>query len=97
MSIARGQRRPEPAEAVIVETPGVCGGFPRVWNTRISVGLVVEAHRQVGQSVDRTAEIFPQLTLEQIRAALSYYESHRSRVDADIASNARALEELQDR
>jgi uncharacterized protein (DUF433 family) len=95
MSAAQKGERPAPARARIVETPGVCGGYPRIWNTRISVGLIVEAYRDVGSDLERTVKSFPQLTPEQVSAALAYYESHRERVDADIASNARALEGLQ--
>src|SRR3712207_4160482 len=80
--------------ARIVETPGVCGGYPRVWDTRISVRLVVEAYRETGQHLDETIRQFPQLTPEQVRAAVVYYEAHRERVDEDIARNARALEAI---
>jgi uncharacterized protein (DUF433 family) len=78
-----------------VETPGVCGGYPRVWNTRIRVGLIVEAYRQVGEDFERTAEVYPQLTREQIRAALDYYCSHPARVDEDIKRDHRALAALE--
>lgn len=94
MSIARSRRRPD-AEAAIVETPGVCGGYPCVGNTRIAVSIIVEAYRQVGESLERTAQVFPQLTIEQVRAALAYYEGHCERVDADIARNVQAMKELE--
>src|SRR5690242_7778866 len=52
--------RPSRSKPRIVETPGVCGGYPRIWNTRISVGLVVEAYHNTDGSFDRTASAFPQ-------------------------------------
>jgi uncharacterized protein (DUF433 family) len=81
--------------ALIVETPGVCGGYPRVWNTRISVALIVEAYREAAQRLDETSRAFPQLTPEQVCAALEYYAAHPERVDEDIERNARALEAIQ--
>lgn len=96
MSTVRKGESPLPPQVRIVETPGVCGGYPRIWNTRISVGLIVEAYREVGANLERTVKTFPQLTAEQVRAALAYYETHRERVDADITSNARSWEGLHD-
>jgi uncharacterized protein (DUF433 family) len=94
MSAAPRASRSSP---LIVETPGVCGGYPRVWDTRISVGLIVEAHRAAGGSFDRTAAAFPQLTSEQVQAALDYYAEHATRVEEDIASNVEALDQLPSR
>jgi uncharacterized protein (DUF433 family) len=86
--------RPSRSKPRIVETPGVCGGYPRIWNTRISVGLVVEAYHNTDCCLDRTAAAFPQLTAEQVQAALDYYTAHTERVNEDIASNAEALDQL---
>ena len=68
-----------------VETPGVCGGAPCVGDTRVRVGLVVQAFKET-QDIRRTAERFD-LTDEQVRAALDYYETHRERVNGDIRRN----------
>jgi uncharacterized protein (DUF433 family) len=83
----------QPADTTIRETPGVCGGYPRIGNTRIAVRHVVQAYRQTG-SLERTAEFFDMLTRDQIQAALDYYEAHPERVDEDIERNVRAGEEL---
>jgi uncharacterized protein (DUF433 family) len=95
MSVAREQAAGSSVAPRIVETPGVCGGYPRVWNTRIRVGLIIEAYRQVGGDVERTVEVYPQLTREQIQAALDYYAAHRARVDEDIERDHRALAALE--
>ncbi len=71
----------------INETPGVSGGYPCVGDTRIRVGLVVEAYRET-EDIDGTAELLD-LTPADVHAALSYYEGHRDRVDEDIRRNRR--------
>ena len=86
----------EAPDTVVREVPGVCGGYPIIGNTRIAVRLVVEAHRQTGR-LDRTVEAFPQLAPEQVKAALDYYQANPSRVDEDIARNARTLSALRAR
>jgi uncharacterized protein (DUF433 family) len=87
-------RREQPDGATIIrETPGVCGGFPCIGNTRIPVRAIIEAFRAYG-SAEAVADYFPQLTRAQVDAALAYYRDHPARVDEDIASNNRAFAEL---
>ena len=81
----------------INETPGVCGGYPCVGDTRIPVRLIVEFYRGLGNDLERTAAMLPQLTSEEIRGALAYYHDHPARVDEDIARNAEALAETPSR
>lgn len=78
---------------VVRETPGVCGGYPRVGNSRIPVRTLVIAYRQT-RDMDLVIETFPTLTPDQIRGALAWYEEHPSRVDEDIERNDQALREL---
>jgi uncharacterized protein (DUF433 family) len=77
----------------IRETPGINGGYPRIGNTRIPVRTVIERYRATG-SLAETVRAFPQLTHEQITAALAYYREHPERVDEDIDRNARTWAEL---
>ena len=74
---------------VVRETPGVCGGYPRVGNSRMPVRSLVIAYRETGD-VDLVIETFPTLTPDQVRGALAWYE-HPSRVDEDIERNEQAL------
>lgn len=78
---------------VVNEYPGVSGGYPVVGNTRIAVRLIVGALRETG-SVQGAIDAFPQLTAEQVRGALRYYELHPGRVDEDIERNLLANSEL---
>lgn len=94
MATARYDDRDE--EAMIHETPGICGGFPCVGNTQIPVRAIVEAFRAYG-SAEAVAEYFPQLARAQADAALAYYHDNPARVDEDIESNNRAFAELASR
>lgn len=77
----------------ITETPGVSGGYPCIAGTRIPVRTVVRMYA-ITSDVAEVAEELPQLTREQIEAALAYYADHPDRVDDDIARNEAALAQL---
>jgi uncharacterized protein (DUF433 family) len=68
----------------LVNVPGVCGGKTIVEGTRIGVhdvvGLIVN-----GASVEEAQRSFPDLTRAQIYECLSYYEDHRTEIDALVA------------
>lgn len=63
-------------EVAIVTTPGVLHGKPRIDGTRLSVFSIGESVRQGGQSVGEVLDAYPDVTAEQIEAALAYYDSH---------------------
>jgi len=75
---------------MIDEHSGVNGGYPVVAPTRIAVRLIVDAFRETGD-LEEVVEAFPQLSREQVQAALDYYRDHPERVDEDIERNERAL------
>jgi uncharacterized protein (DUF433 family) len=91
--IERSERSRHP---LIAEQPGVNGGYPVVAPTRIAVRLIVEAFRETGD-LDETEEAFPQLSHEQVQAALDYYRDRPERVDEDIERNERALRAIRSR
>jgi uncharacterized protein (DUF433 family) len=68
----------------LVNLPGVCGGRTIVEGTRIGVhdviGLIVN-----GASIEDALRSFPSLTKSQIYECLSYYEDHRTQIDALVA------------
>ena len=80
--------------ALIRETPGVCGGYPCIGDTRIPVRMIVELFRDT-ESIEQTAAMFPQLTMEQVTAALAYHREYPARVDEDIERNACTMADLQ--
>jgi uncharacterized protein (DUF433 family) len=78
----------------IWETPGVCGGYPCIGRTRITVRNIVVVYKETNEDFEQTVGMYPQLTREQVQAALDYYAAHPARVDEDIERNARTLAEL---
>jgi uncharacterized protein (DUF433 family) len=83
-------------DPLVAEYPGVNGGYPVVVPTRIAVRLIVEAFRET-DDLRQVVDAFPQLSREQIRAALDYYQDHPARVDEDIERNERALRAIRSR
>jgi uncharacterized protein (DUF433 family) len=55
----------------IITDPGVLAGKPVIAGTRISVQLILEKLRD-GWTIDDLLDDYPQLTREQIGAALDY-------------------------
>lgn len=97
MQTASGRGGTSAAEDPYVhEVPGVCGGYPVIRNTRISVRLVVEFHRD-GVTVEAMHEMWPHVSKERIQGALDYYAQHPARVDEDIKRNERAWAEIIER
>ena len=90
------ERSKMPRHPLIAELPGVNGGYPVVAPTRIGVRLIVEAFRETGD-LNETIETFPQLSREQVQAALDYYRDHPARVDEDIERNEAALRAIRSR
>lgn len=77
----------------IVETPGVCGGKPRIDGHRITVQNVAIWHDRLGWSADEIANEYG-LDLADIYAALAYYFAHREAIDQSIEESQAFVEEL---
>lgn len=78
----------------IDETPGVCGGKPRIVGHRIRVMDIVVCHEQQGMSPDEIASSYPGIILADIHAALAYYFDHRDEIQRDIEDERRFVEEV---
>jgi uncharacterized protein (DUF433 family) len=80
----------------IESTPGVCGGRPRIAGHRIRVQDIVLWHEIQGLSADEIVADFPQITLADVYAALTYYYDHREEIrqamkeDEDLVRTLRA-------
>lgn len=66
----------------IVTTPDVLHGQPRVEGTRIGVFMLGESVRNGDQSVEDILDGYPDLTREQVKAALAYYDAHSDVMEA---------------
>lgn len=78
----------------IVLTPGTCGGRPRVDRTRIRVQDIYHWHEVEGKSPDEIVHLYPQLTMADVYAALSYFWAHRDELLADMESQRIRYEQL---
>lgn len=74
----------------IEKKPGVCGGKACVADTRIRVQDIYVWHELRGQGPDEIVTAFPQLTLADVYAALTYYWDHTSEIQ-DEMEHAEAL------
>ncbi len=80
--------------SLIVSTPEVVGGRPRIAGTRVSVQRIVGWHKQ-GLSAEEILGRFGHLTLAQIYAALTYYHANKAEIEQYLAEEAEACEALQ--
>jgi uncharacterized protein (DUF433 family) len=80
--------------AVIVHTPGVCGGQARIDGTRIKVKHVYRWVEEMGMTPSQVVEQYPHLTRAQVHAALAYYWSHQDEIRNDIEEENRIVADL---
>lgn len=74
-------------------TPGTCGGKPRIAGHRIRVQDIV-IWTEEGRSADEIVTDFPQLSLANVYAALTYYHDHREQIDKDISDDDEFFERM---
>ncbi len=79
---------------LIVRTPGLCGGRPRIAGTGVSVRRIVGWYK-LGLSPEEIADRIGHLSLAQVYAALAYYHANREEVEADIAAEEAEAERLE--
>jgi len=70
----------------IQSTPGVCGGYARIRNTRIPVWTLVSL-RQQGADEGELLQNYPSLSSFNLENAWRYYDRHRQEIDRVIASH----------
>ena len=78
----------------IVQTPGVCGGQPRIAGTRIKVKHVYRWVERMGMTPAQVVAEYPHLTMAQVHAALAYYWSHPDEIHQDIEAEEKLVAEL---
>jgi uncharacterized protein (DUF433 family) len=71
-------------------TPGINGGKARIAGHRIRVMDIVLWHNKCGWSPDEIVSQFPQLTLADVYAALTYYWDHKKEIEAEIRRSEEA-------
>ncbi|MEG3439688.1 DUF433 domain-containing protein [Pannus brasiliensis CCIBt3594] len=79
---------------LIVSDPEICGGRPRIKDSRITVRNIVIDIRS-GMTPEEILENKPHLSLAKIYAALSYYYANQAEIDADISAYYEACKTLE--
>lgn len=77
-------------DSLIVKSPGVLGGRPRIRGHRVAVHRIA-GWWQLGFSIEEIAEKHSTLAPAKIHAALAYYHLHRSEIDGYLAEERAAL------
>lgn len=83
------------APLAIEQTPGTCGGKPRIAGTRIKVSLIATLSERNRMTPDEIVEAYPHLTLAQVHSALAYYWEHRDEIQQEIRQEQSFVEALQ--
>jgi uncharacterized protein (DUF433 family) len=79
---------------LIVQTPEVCGGRPRIAGHRITVQNIA-INFNAGMKPEDILSEKPYLTLAEVYAALAYYYANQSVIDAAIAAEDAEFDRLE--
>ena len=78
---------------LIVQSPDIVGGRPRIAGTRISVQRIA-AWYKMGLNAEEICDRFETLTLAQVYAALTYYHSNRQEIEQYLAEEKASYDRL---
>ena len=79
---------------LIVRTPEMRGGRPRIAGTGVTVRRIVGWYK-LGLSPEEIADEFGHLSLAQVYAALTYYHANHAEIEADVAAEEREAARLE--
>ena len=79
---------------LIVRTPDICEGRPRIAGTGVSVRRIVGWYK-LGRSPEEIVDTYGHISLAQVHAALAYYHANREEIEADIAAEEIEAERLE--
>lgn len=80
--------------SMIAQTPGICGGRPRIAGTGVSVRRIVIFYK-LGLAPEEIADRIGHLSLAQVHGALAYYHLNRELLEADLAAEQAETERLE--
>lgn len=72
----------------------ISSGSPIVSGTRVRVVDIVIEYDRLGLSPDQIVDAHPQLTLEAVHDALSFYYENREAIDGEISNRKENLRNL---
>lgn len=79
---------------LIVRTPDVRGGRPRIAGTGIAARRIVGWYK-LGLNPEEIADRVGHVSLAQVHAALAYHHANREEIEADIAAEEAEAERLE--
>jgi uncharacterized protein (DUF433 family) len=79
---------------LIVRTPEIRGGRPRIAGTGVTVRRIVGWYR-LGLSPEEIVDQYGHLSLAQVYAALAYYHANQEEIEADLAAEEAEAERLE--
>ena len=79
---------------LIIRTPGIRGGRPRIAGTGVSVQRIVGWYK-LGLSPEEIADEYGHLSLAQVYAALAYYHANREEIESALAAEEAEAERLE--
>ncbi len=79
---------------LIVRTPEIRGGRPRIAGTGVTVRRIVGWYK-LGLSPEEIVDRIGHLSLAQVYAALTYYHANREEIDADITAEEAEADRLE--
>lgn len=80
--------------SLISRRPDIRGGRPCIAGTGVSVRRIAQWHN-MGLIPEEIMRKFGFLSLAQIHAALAYYHANKTEIDADLETEARETEALE--
>lgn len=80
--------------SLIVASPEIRGGRPRIAGTGVTVRRIVGWY-QLGLTPEQIATEIPHLTLAQVFAALTYYHANREEIEVDMAAEEAEADRLE--
>ena len=81
---------------LIISTPDIRGGRPRIAGTGVTVQRIVGWYK-LGLNPEEIAEEFGHLTLTQVHAALAYYHANREEIESAIITDDAEADRLAQR
>ena len=70
---------------LIVRTPDIRGGRPRIAGTGVTVRRIVSWYK-LGLAPEEIADRVGHLSLAQVHAALTYYHANQEEIETDLAT-----------
>jgi len=74
-------------DSLIVSSPEIRNGRPRIADTGITVHRIVSWYK-LGSDAEEIARRYGHITVAQVYAALAHYHANRAEIDADLAGDA---------